>query len=196
MQSITAKAEKKILSQFITIYQPIISFSLEKMGLDIILKLNKSDPDNMLDDVNAHLIDVCENFLNWKKMSLDKYQLATIVMDLFTTTVADLDSPFRVLVKESKNLVQEYLQKNKSKRETLERIKKENDELDKEYKEQSVKKKSTISKMEWTQRPGTDAQIQDTKHHQNGAVNKPKQNTKWKYNWNTNSLAIDNFSFL
>ena len=44
----TAKVERKVLSQYITIYQSIISFSLEKMGLEVIIKHNKEDNDSVL----------------------------------------------------------------------------------------------------------------------------------------------------
>ncbi|MBO7695483.1 MAG: hypothetical protein J6T10_22890 [Methanobrevibacter sp.] len=59
----TAKVERKVLSQYITVYQSIIQFSLEKMGLEVIIKHNKEDNDNMLDDINAKLIEVCEKYL-------------------------------------------------------------------------------------------------------------------------------------
>ena len=58
MQTI-AKAKRKELTQFLTVYQSIIEFSLEKMGLEVIIKYNKSDADEMLDNVNAQLINVC-----------------------------------------------------------------------------------------------------------------------------------------
>jgi hypothetical protein len=65
-------------------------------------------------------------------------------MDLYTKTISDLDAPFRVTIRESKHLIQDYLEKNKAKRETLERIKQENETLDKEValrkKEQQEKK--------------------------------------------------------
>jgi hypothetical protein len=98
----------------------------------------------MLDDCNAHLIEVCEDYLKEHKLNLDKFQLATIVAQLWSQTISELDEPFRVTIKESKHLVQDYLEKNKAKRETLERIKKENESLDKEValrkKEQQEKK--------------------------------------------------------
>jgi len=58
-----ATVERKVLSQFITVYQSIIKFSVEKMGLEVIIKHNKEDADNMLDDINAKLIEVCERYL-------------------------------------------------------------------------------------------------------------------------------------
>ena len=64
----TAKVERKVLSQYITIYQSIISFSLEKMGLEVIIKHNKEDADNVLDDINAKLIGVCEEYLKNKNI--------------------------------------------------------------------------------------------------------------------------------
>lgn len=141
---LTANAEQKTISQYITVYQSIISFAVEKIGIDVTIKYNKSDTDNMLDDCNAHLIEVCEDYLKTHKLSLDKFQLATIVAQLWSQTISELDAPFRVTIRESKHLIQDYLEKNKSKRETLERIKQENEALDKEValrkKEQQEKK--------------------------------------------------------
>jgi hypothetical protein len=112
--------------------------------LEVIVKHNKQDPDDMLDDINAKLIEICDGYLSTHKLSIDKFQLATIVMDLYTQTISSLDEPFKVIAKESKALVKEYLEANKSKRETLERIKQENEALDKEValreKEQQEKK--------------------------------------------------------
>lgn len=129
----TAKATRKELKQFLTVYQSIIEFSLEKMWLEVIIKYNKKDPDEMLDDVNAQLINVCWEYLETHtNLWIDKYQLSTIVMDLYTQTISSLDTPFKVIAKESKDLVKDYLEKNKKKSDALERIKKENEELDKE----------------------------------------------------------------
>ena len=64
----TAKVERKVLSQYITVYQSIMQFSLEKMGLEVIIKHNKEDNDNMLDDINAKLIEVCDEYLQDKKL--------------------------------------------------------------------------------------------------------------------------------
>lgn len=63
-----AKATRKELKQFITIYQSILEFSLEKMGLEVIIKHNKADPDDMLDDINAKLIEVCDEYLQDKRL--------------------------------------------------------------------------------------------------------------------------------
>ena len=120
------------MKQFLTVYQSIIEFSLEKIGLEVIIKYNKADPDEMLDDVNAMLINKCDEYLQSHNIGLDKYQLSTIVMDLYTATISSLDEPFKIIAKENKALIQEYLEKNRNKLETLERIKKENESLDKE----------------------------------------------------------------
>lgn len=126
----TITAKQKVLNQIITLYQSIIEFSVENVGLEITIKHNKETADDMLDTINAHLIDVCDDYLKEHKLPLDKYQLSMIVMELYTKTISELPAPFRVTIKESKHLVQDYLGKNKSKREALERIKKENDALD------------------------------------------------------------------
>lgn len=184
----TASAEQKVLSQYITLYQAIISFSIEKLWMEVIMKYNKSDTDNMLDDLNAHLIEVCEGYLKEHNLSLDKFQLATIVAQLWSQTVSELEAPFRVTIKESKHLIQDYLEKNKAKKETLERIKKENESLDKEValrkKEQQEKKVNL--------RPESEMPSENLEAGPMGSIPpspKPKQpRARW-----TDALAIDNF---
>lgn len=192
----TAKWERKELKQFITIYQWILSFSLEKVWMEVIVKHNKADPDDMLDDINAKLIEVCEEYLEDKSLWLDKFQLATIVMDLYTKTISELDTPFKVIAKESKALVQEYLEKNTKKREALERIQKENDSLDKEiearYKEQKEKKielRSFESNID--EKPEMPSEISEAGPM--GPKPPTKKKVKRKRVW-TDALAIDNFS--
>lgn len=135
----TAKATRKEIKQIITLYQSILEFSAEKLWVEVIIKHNKSDPDNLIDDLNAKLIDVCWEYLEWKSIGWDKYQLSTVVMDLYTQTIASLDEPFKVILKENKTLIQEYLEKNKQKREALDRIKRENESMDKELAELKTK---------------------------------------------------------
>lgn len=184
---LTANAEQKVISQYITVYQSIISFSVEKLWLEVILKYNKSDTDNMLDDCNAHLIEVCEDYLKEHKLNLDKFQLATIVAQLWSQTISELDDPFRVTIKESKHLVQDYLEKNKAKRETLERIKKENETLDKEV---ALRKKEQQEK-KVILRPEPEMPSGNSEAGYPGSVPggiKKKNKTRW-----TDSLAVDNF---
>ncbi|MBO7691735.1 MAG: hypothetical protein J6T10_03775 [Methanobrevibacter sp.] len=108
----------------------------------------------MLDDINAKLIEVCEEYLDTHNVGLDKFQLATVVMDLYTQTISSLDEPFKVIAKESKALVKEYLEENKSKREALERIKAENDALDKEILEnKKVQKEKKVNIVEELEMP-------------------------------------------
>ena len=185
----TAKWTRKELKQFITVYQWILEFSLEKVWLEVIIKHNKADPDDMLDDVNAKLIEVCEEYLETHKVGLDKFQLATVVMDLYTQTISELPEPFKVIAKESKTLVKEYLEANKSKREALERIKNENDTLDKEIlvrkKEQKEKKAIVVAE------PEMPAEISEPGPMGGNPAPRPKP--KKKVARNTDALAIDNF---
>lgn len=195
----TAKWTRKELKQFITVFQWILEFSLEKVWLEVIIKHNKQDPDDMLDDINAKLIDVCEEYLNTHKLSIDKFQLATIVMDLYTKTISSLDEPFKVIAKESKTLVKEYLESNKAKRETLERIKNENDTLDKEIivKEKELKEKKKASQRvesDFSEKPEMPAKsLEGTAlGTQAPATLADMQKSKPKRRW-TDALAIDNF---
>ena len=142
----TARATQKELSQYIKMYQWVIEFNLDKIWLEVIIKHNKTDPDQMFDVINDKLIEICEEYLELNgNLWLDKFWLATIVMQLYTRAAAECEEPYKVIVKETKGLVQDYLEKNKTKKEALDRIKKENDELDKEYAnalKQQVKKKN------------------------------------------------------
>lgn len=184
----TARWTRKELKQFITVYQWILEFSLEKVWLEVIVKHNKADPDDMLDDINAKLIEVCEEYLDTHNIELDKFQLATIVMDLYTQTISELPEPFKVIAKESKALVKEYLEENKSKREALERIKNENEALDKEIlarkKEQKEKKVNIVAEPEM---PAKNSEVE----YQGSQAPRPKPKRK-AVRW-TDALAIDNF---
>jgi len=187
----TARWTRKELKQFITVYQWILEFSLEKVWLEVIVKHNKADPDDMLDDINAKLIEVCEEYLGTHNIELDKFQLATIVMDLYTQTISSLDEPFKVIAKESKNLVKEYLEANKSKREALERIINENDALDKEI---LVRKREQQEKMEHLANivPEPEMPAKNPEPEYLGSQAPRPKVRKRKPGW-TDALAIDDF---
>ena len=124
-----AKAKLKTLSQFITIYQSIIDFSLDELWMNITLKFNKEDPDSLMDDVNFKVINTCEEYLKENNLWIDKFQLATIVMKIFCESIASLPQPFYVQARESKNLMKEYVKANKEYIEKAKKVKKENEEL-------------------------------------------------------------------
>lgn len=128
----TWRATQKEISQYIKMYQGIIEFSLDKMGLEVIIKHNKADPDAMFDLINDKLIQVCEEYLKTNNLWIDKFALATIVMQLYTQAASECEEPYKVIVKETKGLLQDYLNKNKQKRDALNRVKKEIEELEKE----------------------------------------------------------------
>lgn len=188
----TWKAERKVINQFITVYQAILSFSIEKMGLEVEMKFNKQSSDDLLDCVNAHLIEVCEEYLETHKLNMDKFQLSLLVMDLFTQAISELDEPFRVTIRESKQLVQDYLEKNAKKRETLERIKKENEALDEKLAAQEKLKKekrvALIEKVELDMKPEMPSGILEAGGQGLVAGVPKKKKSRW-----TDSLAVDNF---
>lgn len=187
----TARWTRKELKQFITVYQWILEFSLEKVWLEVIVKHNKADPDDMLDDINAKLIEVCEEYLDNHNIELDKFQLATIVMDLYTQTISSLDEPFKVIAKESKNLVKEYLEANKSKREALERIINENDALDKEIlvrkREQQEKRENLANIVPEPEMPAKKSEVGPM------GPNPAPVKVKRRGTRNTDALAISDF---
>ena len=203
MQTIT-KFTRKVLSQIITVYQWTLDIELPDIWLKLLIKPNKN-VDDMLDVVNAKLIDVCWEYLEWKKLWLDKYQLATICAQLTTLAMEQCEEPFRVSIKTNKALIQEYLEKNKSKREALERIKKENESLDRETQalDQQLKEKqqqAKSKKVELAMKPEVPSGEDEV-----GALGlqppiekpAPKKKSKLKYRWTWTSdlLADDNFTF-
>lgn len=139
----TAKSTQKEISQYIKVYQGIIEFTLDKMWLEVIIKHNK-DADALFDYINEKLIQVCEEYLETNNLWIDKFRLATIVMQLYTQAASECEAPYKVIVKETKWLLQDYLAKNKQKREALNRVKKEIEELEKE--EQEAIKESELRK--------------------------------------------------
>lgn len=152
----TAKAVQKEISQYIKMYQWIIEFSLDKMGLEVIVKHNKTDSDAMFDVINDKLIQVCEEYLEENNLGIDKFKLATIVMQLYTKAASECEEPYKVIVKETKWLLQDYLNKNKQKRDALNRVKQEIEQAEKEeqlaLKELEERKKNinTVKNMEVT----------------------------------------------
>lgn len=183
-------AEQKVLNQFVTMYQSIIKFNIDKIWAEVIIKFNKKDADDMLDDVNAHLIKVCEEYLKENSLPLDKYQLSNIVMRLYSQTVSQLDEPFKIILKENKALIQDYLEKNKKKLEALERIKKENDEYDKQYVQAKIENKKKANRVAVSSAEETEEYAEVNKVQ---PKLQPKQVKNKAVRW-TDALAIDDFT--
>ena len=168
-------------------YQWTLDIDLPELWIKLLIKPNKN-VDDVLDAINAELINVCWEYLEDKKLWLDKYQLATICAQLVTLAMERCEEPFRVSVKTAKSLVQEYLEKNKSKRETLERIKAENETLDKEIearkKEMKRKRDIEINTVPVEVGPGPTMGVVNE-----AAPNRPRQQRrKW-----TDALVDENF---
>ena len=176
----TAKASQKSLNQYIEMYQMSIDFELEKIWVQVQLKFNKADSDQMFDDINDRLIQVCDKYIQENNIGWDKFQLATVVMKLFTQAASECEAPFKVVVKENKKQIQEYLEKNKDKRETLERIKKENKELDKKIAKEVAQRRQVIEE------PIVE-EVQSTPSQPKPA--QPKKAPKQKFNWDAYSLS-------
>lgn len=177
----TATASQKSLNQYIEMYQMSIDFELEKLWVQVQLKFNKSDSDQMFDDVNDQLIQVCDKYVQENKCPWDKFQLATICMRLFTQAASECEAPYKVVVKENKALIQEYLSKNKQKRETLERIKKENLALEKQTAKELAKREKTREVA--VEEDDEVIEIPQTK------PTPKKAKSKQKYNWDAYSLS-------
>lgn len=143
----------------------------------------RKDIDDMLDVINAELINVCWEYLEGKELWLDKYQLATLCAQLITLAMENCEEPFRIVIKTNRALIQEYLDKNKKKRETLERIKKENKDLDKKIAkelERREKPKDEVPQEEVHQE--TPAQVVERKIP-------TKDTSKKKFTWDAYSVS-------
>lgn len=188
-----AKANRKELSQIITIYQAILEFTFEELWMNIIIKHAKADADQMLDDINAKLIDVCDEYLKENNIGLDKYQLSMIVMDLYTKTITQLPQPFYVQARESKNLLKEYVKANKEYMEKCKKVKRENKELQEEADKLEKRNRELVANNNKTLEKSNN--IPTISNGENKEI--PKKNSvqsKKQYNHNTNDLATE-FTF-
>lgn len=196
-----AKATRKELSQIITIYQSILEFSFEEIWIDVVVKHAKEDVDNMLDDINAKLISVCEEYLKENRIWLDKYQLSMIVMDLYTKTITQLPQPFYVQAKEDKNKVKEYVKANKEYSKKLKEVKAKYNELKNEIKTIDTKRENLtvyndLTKPAIINTPSINTEPVITKWEVNTPItvcSRPKTPKK-KYSWNTDDLSTE-FTF-
>ena len=98
------------------------------------------------------------------------------------------EEPFWISVKTSKTLVKDYLEKNKAKRETLERIKKENESLDKEV---ALRKKEQQEK-KVILRPEPEMPSENSEAGYPGSQPPSPKPKKPRARW-TDALAVDNF---
>ena len=196
-----AKAKRKELSQIITIYQSVLEFAFEELWMEITIKHNKEDVDNMLDDINAKLIEVCDEYLKENNnIRLDKYQLSMIVMDLYTKTITQLPQPFYVQARESKNLMKEYVKANKEYIEKAKKVKRENETLLEEaskLEKQNRQLKSAPKETLDIETTNTTIKVKDREIPITKQVvpHKPAKPSKFKYkNHDTYTLA-DTFTF-
>lgn len=120
-----------------------------KMGLTMKYKL-KVEPDWLLDNVNAALIDIAQYRLedtpmfykqDGKEYLVDKYQLATLVADCMFSAIEKVSEEgkdaFVCYIDEAKDQVREYMKENKQYMEQLqemmaesEKVKKQKNEFD------------------------------------------------------------------
>lgn len=193
-----AKAKRKEISQIITIYQSILEFTFEELWMEITIKHNKQDPDQMLDDLNAKLIEVCDEYLKENNIWLDKYQLSMIIMDLYTKTITALPQPFYVQARESKNLMKEYVKANKEYIEKAKKVKKENEELlkaSKELEKKNQQLKAMPKESVDIPQPTTTITLEEKTVEVKPPIQPaPQKKKKPEYNHNVDTLA-DEFIF-
>lgn len=124
-------------------YVSTIKFNVPKVGIRFEIRHNKSDEYEPFDNIKKGLLKVVDNWVaegNKIKESMGKYELVNLILDLYTRAITECEGEaFKVEYFEASDQVGKYIDKNKKKIETLNRIKEENKELDKQIKEEKIK---------------------------------------------------------
>ena len=113
-------------------------FNIDKVWLRVEIKNNKSDEYEPFDNIKKSLLNVVKKRQDnwWVIKSNWRYEFVDLILKLYTEAVAECDwGAYKVEIYEAVDQIGKYIDKNKKKIETLNRIKEENKELEKNIKE-------------------------------------------------------------
>ena len=113
-------------------------FNIDKVGLRVEIKNNKTDEYEPFDNIKKSLLNVVKKRQdNWGVIKSSwRYEFVDLILKLYTEAVAECDWwAYKVEIYEAVDQIGKYIDKNKKKIETLNRIKEENKELEKNIKE-------------------------------------------------------------
>lgn len=168
-------------------------FNIDKVWLRVEIKNNKSDEYEPFDNIKKSLLNVVKRWQDngWVIKSSWRYEFVDLILKLYTEAVAECeDSAYKVEVYEAVDQIWKYIDKNKKKIETLERLKKEKQDLDKEIKEEKNlvwEKNKELEKITETNKQTEEIKTKEVKSE------KPKRTVKKKVedkNVKINPMAV------
>ena len=180
-------------------YVSVIKFNVPKIWLRFEIRHNKDDEYEPFDNIKKGLLKVVKERMDEGNSVKDmwRYEFANLVLDLYTKAITECDwDAFKVEYFEAKDQLSKYIDKNKKKIETLERVKWENSELDKQIQiELNNREKKKQESIEETKKEI----VQDKKEigakltkEKEKEKEKEKGKTKTKVKTNTNSKEEGN----
>ena len=124
-------------------YVSIVKFNVPEVWIRFELKHNKDDEYEPFDNIKKWLLKVVKEWQDkWGKLkeNMWRYEFVNLILELYTQALVDCEGDaFKVEYYEAKDQIGKYLDTNKKRIETLNRIKDENKELEKNIKEEKYK---------------------------------------------------------
>lgn len=131
-------------------YITTTKFNLDKVGIRVEIRNNKSDEYEPFDNIKKALLKIIKEWQEaWNKIkeNIGRYELVDLIIKFYTQALAEADGwAYKVEYYEATDQVGKYIQKNKKKIDTLERLKEEKQDIDKEI--QNLKKDIDTKKVE------------------------------------------------
>lgn len=124
-------------------YVSVVKFNVPEIWIRFEIKHNKDDEYEPFDNIKKGLLKVVKEWQDewWTlKENMGRYEFVNLILELYTKALTDCDwDAFKVEYYEAKDQIGKYLDTNKKRIETLNRIKEENKELEKNIKEEKYK---------------------------------------------------------
>lgn len=124
-------------------YVSVVKFNVPDVWIRFEIKHNKDDEYEPFDNIKKWLLKVVkERQDEWGKLkeNMWRYEFVNLILELYTKALVECDGDaFKVEYYEAKDQIGKYLDTNKKRIETLNRIKEENKELEKNIKEEKYK---------------------------------------------------------
>lgn len=120
-------------------YVSVIKFNVPEVWIRFEIRHNKDDEYEPFDNIKKWLLKVVKDWQDngWVlKENMWRYEFVNLILELYTQALVECDwDAFKVEYYEAKDQIGKYLDTNKKRIETLNRIKDENKELEKSIKE-------------------------------------------------------------
>lgn len=124
-------------------YVSVVKFNVPEIWIRFEIKHNKDDEYEPFDNIKKGLLKVVkERQDSWGslKENMWRYEFVNLILELYTKALTDCEGDaFKVEYYEAKDQIGKYLDTNKKRIETLNRIKEENKELERNIKEEKYK---------------------------------------------------------